>query len=70
MKLECGYKPGITFIVVQKRHHTRLFCVKKEDQVSYMHNSGEFTTDLYNTGPKIYQIIHHVNCFIGFYVFV
>ncbi|CAB4012828.1 argonaute-2-like isoform X1 [Paramuricea clavata] len=32
LKLESGYKPGITFIVVQKRHHTRLFCVKKEDQ--------------------------------------
>lgn len=32
LKLEPGYQPGITFIVVQKRHHTRLFCVKKEDQ--------------------------------------
>ena len=33
LKLEVGYQPGITFIVVQKRHHTRLFCTKKEDQV-------------------------------------
>jgi eukaryotic translation initiation factor 2C len=24
IKLEGDYKPGITFIVVQKRHHTRL----------------------------------------------
>ena len=24
IKLEPDYKPGITFIVVQKRHHTRL----------------------------------------------
>ena len=33
MKLEVGYRPGITFIVVQKRHHTRLFCADKKDQV-------------------------------------
>ena len=25
IKLEPDYKPGITFIVVQKRHHTRFF---------------------------------------------
>ena len=30
MKLEVGYQPGITFIVVQKRHHTRLFCADKK----------------------------------------
>jgi eukaryotic translation initiation factor 2C len=33
MKLEMGYQPGITFVVVQKRHHTRLFCADKKDQV-------------------------------------
>ena len=33
MKLEIGYQPGITFVVVQKRHHTRLFCADKRDQV-------------------------------------
>ena len=27
MMLERGYQPGITFIAVQKRHHTRLFAV-------------------------------------------
>ncbi len=36
MKLEMGYQPGITFIVVQKRHHTRLFCADKKDQVGDM----------------------------------
>ena len=36
MKLEVGYQPGITFIVVQKRHHTRLFCADKKDQVHYL----------------------------------
>jgi len=35
MKLEVDYQPGISFIVVQKRHHTRLFCADKKDQVSH-----------------------------------
>ena len=33
MSLEAGYEPGITFIIVQKRHHTRLFAEDKRDQV-------------------------------------
>ena len=33
VKLEEGYEPGITFIVVQKRHHTRLFCSNQSDMV-------------------------------------
>ena len=33
VELEPGYQPGITFIVVQKRHHTRLFCADKKEQV-------------------------------------
>ncbi|XP_026820785.1 protein argonaute-2-like [Rhopalosiphum maidis] len=32
VKLEGDYKPGITFIVVQRHHHTRLFCADKRDQ--------------------------------------
>ncbi|XP_033125721.1 protein argonaute-2-like [Anneissia japonica] len=32
MSLSENYKPGITFITVQKRHHTRLFCVNKQDE--------------------------------------
>jgi eukaryotic translation initiation factor 2C len=32
-RLEGSYQPGITFIVVQKRHHTRLFCADKKEQV-------------------------------------
>ena len=27
IKLEADYKPGITFVVVQKRHHTRLVVI-------------------------------------------
>jgi len=33
MMLETKYQPGITFVVVQKRHHTRLFCADRKDQV-------------------------------------
>ena len=36
VELEVGYQPGITFIVVQKRHHTRLFCADKKEQVRFV----------------------------------
>ena len=39
IKLEPDYKPGITFIVVQKRHHTRLFCADKKEQSGKLHIS-------------------------------
>ncbi|KAL1230668.1 Protein argonaute-2 [Trichinella spiralis] len=29
--LERGYQPGITYVAVQKRHHTRLFCAERRD---------------------------------------
>ncbi|XP_046448978.1 protein argonaute-2-like isoform X2 [Daphnia pulex] len=32
MKLEVGYNPPVTFIVVQKRHHTRLFPEDQRDE--------------------------------------
>ncbi|KFV08548.1 Protein argonaute-1, partial [Pterocles gutturalis] len=32
IKLEKDYQPGITYIVVQKRHHTRLFCADKNER--------------------------------------
>ena len=34
-ELETDYEPKITFIVVQKRHHTRLFPSHKEDEVCF-----------------------------------
>ena len=33
MRLEKDYEPGITFLVVQKRHHVRFFPTNREDQV-------------------------------------
>lgn len=42
--LEEDYKPGITFIVVQKRHHTRLFSVSKNDQCGKSGNIPAGTT--------------------------
>lgn len=44
MKLEGDYKPGITFIVVQKRHHTRLFCSDKKEQIGKSGNIPAGTT--------------------------
>jgi eukaryotic translation initiation factor 2C len=44
MKLEIGYQPGITFVVVQKRHHTRLFCADKRDQIGKSGNIPAGTT--------------------------
>jgi len=44
IKLEPDYKPGITFIVVQKRHHTRLFCADKKEQSGKSGNIPAGTT--------------------------
>lgn len=38
ISLEEDYRPGITYIVVQKRHHTRLFCSDKAERVSDREN--------------------------------
>ncbi|XP_055345664.1 protein argonaute-2-like isoform X2 [Paramacrobiotus metropolitanus] len=44
VELEIGYQPGITFIVVQKRHHTRLFCADKKEQIGRSGNIPAGTT--------------------------
>ena len=44
IQLEGDYKPGITFIVVQKRHHTRLFCADKKEQSGKSGNIPAGTT--------------------------
>ncbi|OAF70228.1 Protein argonaute 1 [Intoshia linei] len=44
INLEHGYQPGITFIIVQKRHHTRLFCADGKDQTGKSKNIPAGTT--------------------------
>uniref|UniRef100_UPI00358DE5BC protein argonaute-2-like isoform X2 n=1 Tax=Myxine glutinosa TaxID=7769 RepID=UPI00358DE5BC len=44
IKLEKDYRPGITFIVVQKRHHTRLFCADKNERIGKSGNIPAGTT--------------------------
>ena len=33
--VQIGYKPGVTYVVVQKRHHTRFFPLDQKDQVIF-----------------------------------
>ena len=44
MQLEKGYEPGITFVVVQKRHHTRFFPEQESDKV-YLKEQGHVTAN-------------------------
>ncbi|CAL8288549.1 unnamed protein product [Merluccius merluccius] len=43
-ELEKDYQPGITYIVVQKRHHTRLFCADKSERIGKSGNIPAGTT--------------------------
>ncbi|VEL38356.1 unnamed protein product [Protopolystoma xenopodis] len=51
LRLDLSYQPGITFIVVQKRHHTRLFCTDRRDQTG---RSGNIPA-----GTTVDQVITH-----------
>jgi eukaryotic translation initiation factor 2C len=56
VRLEASYQPGITFIVVQKRHHTRLFCSDKKEQCGKSGNIPPGTTvDVAITHPTEYD---------------
>ncbi|MCI4395505.1 hypothetical protein PGIGA_G00181350 [Pangasianodon gigas] len=44
ISLEREYQPGITYIVVQKRHHTRLFCADRNERVGRSGNIPAGTT--------------------------
>ncbi|MGH0165689.1 UNVERIFIED_CONTAM: hypothetical protein FKN15_049195 [Acipenser sinensis] len=44
IKLEEEYQPGITYIVVQKRHHTRLFCADRNERIGKSGNIPAGTT--------------------------
>uniref|UniRef100_A0A8C4QRB8 Protein argonaute-1 n=1 Tax=Eptatretus burgeri TaxID=7764 RepID=A0A8C4QRB8_EPTBU len=44
VRLEKEYRPGITFVVVQKRHHTRLFCFDRNERIGKSGNIPAGTT--------------------------
>ncbi|KAL5236624.1 hypothetical protein ACI65C_004034 [Semiaphis heraclei] len=53
IKLAGDYKPGITFIMVQKHHHTRLFCANSDEQSGKSGNIPAGTiVDVGITHPK------------------
>ena len=76
IKLEKEYRPRITFIVVQKRHHTRLFCENSGDETGKARNVPPGTTvdsgithpyefDFYLCSHFGIQVpIHYRNCII------
>ncbi|PSN44296.1 Protein argonaute-2 [Blattella germanica] len=63
IKLEGDYKPGITFIVVQKRHHTRLFCADKKEQSGKSGNIPAGTTVDGTSRPSHYHVLWDDNHF-------
>nr|CAD7588201.1 unnamed protein product [Timema genevievae] len=53
LNLEEDYKPGITLIALQKRHHTRMFCMETKDQSGRSKNVPAGTiVDTVITHPK------------------
>lgn len=63
ISLEKEYQPGITYIVVQKRHHTRLFCADRNERVSLHHfaNIMKATKHVYALVP--FLTCHHFKYF-------
>lgn len=55
ISLEKEYQPGITYIVVQKRHHTRLFCADRNERVSLYINPRHRQSLLQNKGLNFYH---------------
>lgn len=54
--IEPDYQPGVTYISVQKRHHTRFFCVNSNDQSGKSGNVPPGTTvDTTITQPSEYD---------------
>ena len=72
MSLEKGYHPRITFLVVQKRHHTRLFCEDKRDAKGKSQNVPAGTTvDSGITHPYEFDfyLCSHAGIQVGFSIF-
>uniref|UniRef100_A0A915K8F7 Piwi domain-containing protein n=1 Tax=Romanomermis culicivorax TaxID=13658 RepID=A0A915K8F7_ROMCU len=55
-EMSVGFKPKITFIVVQKRHHTRFFCMDQRDMCGKARNIPPGTVvDSEITNPESYD---------------
>lgn len=61
-ELESGYQPGITFLVVQKRHHARFFAEDEKDKVimciGYIHIIIHVQSYLLEMQLNITTVIH------------
>lgn len=71
IELEDDYRPGITFIVVQKRHHTRLFCSEKLEQIGRSGNIPAGTTvDIGITHPTEFDfyLCSHAGIQVFYYI--
>ncbi|KAG1685940.1 Protein argonaute-4 [Nymphon striatum] len=65
-ELHPDYKPGITFLIVQKRHNTRFFCERREDESGKASNIPPGTVVDKGVGtsrPTHYYILHDDNNF-------
>ncbi|XP_066139565.1 protein argonaute-4-like isoform X2 [Euwallacea fornicatus] len=59
-----GYEPKVAFLVVQKRHHTRLFPVNDNDSVDFNYNVPPGTcvdTNIVNPGLQNFYLLSHAS---------
>jgi len=62
-ELERDYRPGITFLVVQKRHHARFFPIHDRDRVGstkewifFVYTCGRYVMELSNTLLLLFKV--------------
>lgn len=58
ISLEKDYQPGITYIVVQKRHHTRLFCADRNERVSQTKSLSVLSAALLYRPDQVTGVFH------------
>lgn len=59
--LEPNYQPPVTFIVVQKRHHTRLFANNHRDR-----NSTDRSGNILPGMSNVLELVIHANEFMSY----
>ncbi|KAL1481593.1 hypothetical protein MTO96_000292, partial [Rhipicephalus appendiculatus] len=76
LRMETDYKPGITFVIVQRQHHTRLFCSHEEKRIGRSGNVPPGTTvdtdithptefDFYLCSHAGIQVSFAIGCFLS-----